>query len=55
MNATIYINTPLSKAEHDRIAALATKERRSKGQQLRILALAALGVATAPKKEPRRA
>ena len=39
---TIYINAPFSKSEHDALAALAKREGRSKGKQLRELALAAL-------------
>lgn len=39
----IYINTPFSQEEHDAIKALADSQGRSKGQQLRSLALSAMG------------
>ena len=42
MNTVLYINTPLSKSEHDALAALAKREGRSKGKQLRELALKGL-------------
>lgn len=38
----IYINTPFSRDEHDAIKALAEAQGRSKGQQLRVLALSAM-------------
>jgi hypothetical protein len=50
---TIYINAPFAKPEHDAIAALAKAEGRSKGKQLRELALAAIGANT-PKPAPRK-
>ncbi len=40
--STIYINTPFPKNEHDTIQAMARRDGRSKGQQLRHLALEAL-------------
>lgn len=42
---TIYINTPFAETEHDALALLAKTEGRSKGQQLRALALAGLAAA----------
>jgi len=40
--STIYINTPFARSEHDTIQEMARREGRSKGQQLRHLALEAL-------------
>jgi hypothetical protein len=40
--STIYINTPFPRHEHDTIQEMARREGRSKGQQLRFLALEAL-------------
>jgi hypothetical protein len=40
--STIYINTPFERSEHDAIADLARQQGRSKGQQLRALALEAM-------------
>lgn len=51
--STIYINTPFAKEEHDAIAALARAEGRSKGQQLRALALAGLAAAGFAKSTPK--
>lgn len=45
--STIYINAPFAQEEHDAIESLAKKQGRSKGQQLRTLALIAMGY-TAP-------
>jgi hypothetical protein len=46
MNAVIYVNTPLSPDEHAVLETLAKSERRSKGQQLRLLALKSLSPRT---------
>lgn len=40
-----YINTPLLKEEYDAVAALAAKNGRAKGQQLRVMVLAGLAEA----------
>jgi len=45
-----YINTPLLKAEHDAVAALAAKNGRAKGQQLRVMVLAELAQAKPTKR-----
>lgn len=45
--STIYINTPFLQNEHDAIADSAKRNGRSKGQELRFLALQALGLAAA--------
>jgi hypothetical protein len=50
MQTTIYVNTPLSLDEHEALKALAKGERRSKGQQLRLLALKNLKVTQREKK-----
>ena len=42
--STIYINTPFPRCEHDAIASSAKRNGRSKGQELRFLALKALGL-----------
>ena len=42
---TFYINAPLLKDEHDAVAALALKNGRAKGQQLRVMVLAGLAEA----------
>lgn len=42
MNTKVYVNTPLEPSEHEKLAALAKKNSRSKGMQLRLLAVAAL-------------
>jgi hypothetical protein len=42
MNAIVYVNTPLEAPEHAALAALAKKEGRAKGQQLRLLAIQAM-------------
>lgn len=42
MNAIVYVNTPLEALEHAALAALAKKEGRAKGQQLRLLAVQAM-------------
>jgi hypothetical protein len=44
MNAIVYVNTPLEAPEHAALAALAKKEGRAKGQQLRLLAIQAMRV-----------
>lgn len=49
--STVYINAPFSQDEHDAIEALAKKQGRSKGQQLRSLALSALGYTTPNRKQ----
>jgi hypothetical protein len=42
MNAIVYVNTPLEAPEHAALAALARREGRAKGQQLRLLAIQAM-------------
>jgi hypothetical protein len=42
MNAIVYVNTPLEGPEHAALAALARREGRAKGQQLRLLAIQAM-------------
>lgn len=46
MNAIIYVNAPLLKDEHDALVRIAAKEGRSKGQQLRLLAVRAMTITT---------
>lgn len=42
MSATFYVNTPLDEREHRTLEALAKREGRAKGQQLRSLAISKL-------------
>ena len=49
--AAIYINAPFTRAEYKAIEALAKKEGRSKGKQLRELALSAIGFVAVPEKK----
>lgn len=52
--STVYINAPFTRDEHDAIEALAKKQGRSKGQQIRSLALIAMGYAASAKANSKR-
>lgn len=54
MNAIIYVNAPLSEDEHKSLVKIATKEGRSKGQQLRALAVQAMGLNPSKKRRARK-
>jgi hypothetical protein len=48
MRTTLYINTPFTEQEYAAIAKAASADGRSKGQQMRFLALQALGFTASP-------
>lgn len=54
MTSIFYVNAPLTKEEHDALAAMAKREGRSKGKQLKLICAAALGLSSMAVKKPRR-